>query len=73
MRRLILPHWVAPFPTYRSARRTFHRVVGRVGVSWMLLTSPSLMASIGAKVIVSAKGSYSDVRFFVGRLSDSLR
>jgi hypothetical protein len=70
MRRLIFPHVLAPFPTYRSMRRAFHRAVARVSVSFVLVNSPSLVVSLGAKALFSAK---SDARFLLGRISDSLR
>jgi hypothetical protein len=70
MRRLILPHVLAPFPTYRSLRRAFHRTLARVSVSFVLFSSPSLVASLGAKALFSAK---SDARFLLGRISDALR
>jgi len=70
MRRLIFAHVLAPFPTYRSVRRAFHRAVARVSVSFVLFSSPSLVVSLGAKALFSAK---SDVRLLLSRISDSLR
>lgn len=72
MRRLILPHLLALFPTYGSVRGAVQRAVARVSVSVVLFANPSLVAPFAARTLLSAK-AHSDVRLLVSRLTDSLR